>query len=57
MLFERLTVKENLMFYCKLRGIYDNMDGVINDNLHKFNLFEKADSFAADLSGGQKRKL
>ena len=35
-----MTVKENLIFYCKLKNIQD-MDTVIDDTLDKFNLTAK----------------
>ena len=55
-LFEALTVRENLLFYCKLKNFPD-MDDVVNNQLNQFNLIHKSESLASDLSGGQKRKL
>ena len=39
-LFTKMTVRENLIFYCKLKKIED-MDLVIDDTLEKFNLTSK----------------
>lgn len=55
-LFTKMTVRENLIFYCKLKSV-DNMDQVIDQTLNKFNLTDRQDAFANDISGGQKRKL
>jgi len=55
-LFTQMTVKENLIFYCKLKNV-ENMDTVVDETLEKFNLSSKADNWARDISGGQKRKL
>ena len=51
-----MTVKENLIFYCKLKNV-ENMNTVIAETLEKFNLSAKADNWAGQISGGQKRKL
>lgn len=51
-----MTVRENLIFYCKLKNV-ENMDRVIDENLEKFNLTAKQTAFAGEISGGQKRKL
>ena len=55
-LFLRMTIKENLIFYCRLKNV-ENMDVVIEETLAKFNLTAKANAFASQISGGQKRKL
>ena len=55
-LFTQMTVKENLIFYCKLKNV-ENMNTVIAETLEKFNLSAKADNWAGQISGGQKRKL
>ena len=39
-LFTKLTVRENLIFYCKLKNVED-MDAVIDETLEKFNLTER----------------
>ena len=56
MLFERMTVRENLLFYAKLKDV-QNMDQVIDDTLEEFNLASKSTALASKISGGQKRKL
>ena len=55
-LFTMMTVRENLLFYCKLKNV-ENMDTVIDETLEKFNLTAKQTAFAGKISGGQKRKL
>ena len=55
-LFTLLTVRENLLFFCKLRGV-EHPETVITENLEKFNLTARADVFVHQISGGQKRKL
>ena len=55
-MIDRLTVKENLKFFCKFKDT-ENAKQVIDDTLDKYNLYEKRDTQAKDLSGGQKRKL
>ena len=55
-LIDRMTVSENLMFFCKFKNT-ENADQVIQETLDKFNLYEKHDTQEMSLSGGQKRKL
>lgn len=55
-LFTKMTVRENLIFYCKLKDVQD-ANAVIDETLEKFNLAAKHADFAEKLSGGQKRKL
>jgi ATP-binding cassette subfamily A (ABC1) protein 3 len=55
-LCNRMTVKENLQFFAKFKGIADE-DHHVQKNLRLFNLESKADTLANNLSGGQKRKL
>ena len=55
-LFTKMIVRENLIFYCKLKNVSD-MDAVVDDMLAKFNLTDRASAFATEISGGQKRKL
>jgi len=50
-LFEKMTVHENLEFYCRFKGI-DRMNIVIDEILEKFNLVAKKNTLAAKLSGG-----
>ena len=50
-LIDRLTVKENLKFFCKFKDT-ENAEQVINDTLDKYNLYEKRDTQAKSLSGG-----
>ena len=56
MLISRLTVAENLKFFCLFKSI-ENADKVIEDILDKFNLDAKRDTQAISLSGGERRKL
>ena len=55
-LFTRMTVRENLLFYCRLKNV-ENMDTVVDETLEKFNLTPQQTTFAGLISGGQKRKL
>ena len=65
-LFENLTVKENLEIFClfkydknnhKNENVKKNIEKEVNDLLEKFDLKEKRNTLIEDLSGGQKRKL
>jgi ATP-binding cassette subfamily A (ABC1) protein 3 len=55
-LCEKMTVQENIKFFCKFKDV-KNEDDEIERNLELFNLAAKADTLACNLSGGQKRKL
>ena len=46
-----MTVRENLIFYCKLKDVID-MDAVIDETLEKFNLTAKQTAKAGEISGG-----
>jgi len=46
-----MTVRENLIFYCKLKNISD-MESVIDETLDKFNLTAKQTALASSISGG-----
>ena len=50
-LFTQMTVKENLIFYCKLKNV-ENMETVVDETLEKFNLAAKANNWAGEISGG-----
>lgn len=54
--FEDLTVQEHLEIVSEIKGVQRNMDEM-NDLLTKIDLVEKKDTFAKNLSGGQRRKL
>lgn len=51
-LLTNMTVRENLIFFCKLKGV-DDLDEVVDATLQKFNLKACNSSFAKDISGGQ----
>ena len=55
-LISRLTVEENLKFFCLFKSI-ENHENVIENLLERFNLEAKRNIQAKSLSGGQKRKL
>ncbi|XP_067140472.1 phospholipid-transporting ATPase ABCA3-like isoform X3 [Centruroides vittatus] len=57
-LFEELTVKQHLQFFCKLKN-YPKCDikNEICNVLEKLDLTNKRDTMAKHLSGGMKRKL
>lgn len=58
-LFDDLTVREHLIFFCRLKGV--NSKEAINDNISKYvdllDFNDKIDALSKTLSGGQKRKL
>ncbi|KAK4876910.1 hypothetical protein RN001_009416 [Aquatica leii] len=57
-LFDELTVKEHLYFYCRLKGFpRDKITQEIDYYISKLDLVVKTDSLASQLSGGMKRKL
>eukprot|EP01027_Heterolobosea_sp_BB2_P015159 GEZU01021715.1.p1 GENE.GEZU01021715.1~~GEZU01021715.1.p1 ORF type:complete len:838 (+),score=194.35 GEZU01021715.1:69-2582(+) len=57
-LYDTLTGREHLKLFAWLRGIDKrNIDAVVNDFLHEFNLTEHADKQTQHYSGGNKRKL
>ena len=55
-LCDKMTVFENINFFCRFKDVQD-ADDKISQNLKLFNLTEKKNTLAANLSGGQKRKL
>ena len=57
-IFEYMTVKENLEFYSKIKGMkLDKMNDIINALLIEMNLYEYKDKISGQLLGGNKRKL
>ncbi|KAK7082388.1 ATP-binding cassette sub- A member 5, partial [Halocaridina rubra] len=57
-IFMSLTPREHLSFFARIRGIPENrINTEVEKTLEEVDLLLKADSKAADLSGGQKRKL
>lgn len=61
-LFPKMTVREHIQFFSRLKGLYskmsyaeaeENCDQIIKD----VALFEKRNTYSANLSGGMKRKL
>lgn len=55
LLFENLTVDENLVLFSKLKQNYDPSE--IKKMLELINLTDKTNTLAKNLSGGMKRKL
>uniref|UniRef100_A0A158Q6Q0 ABC transporter domain-containing protein n=1 Tax=Elaeophora elaphi TaxID=1147741 RepID=A0A158Q6Q0_9BILA len=55
-IFDCLTVMENLKFFCKLKGREWKVEEA-NDILHRLKIDHKAHVYGRHLSGGQKRKL
>ena len=55
-LIDRMTVEENLQFFCRFKGV-ENAQEIVDDILETYNLEPKRDIQAMKLSGGQKRKL
>ena len=65
-LFDQLTVKENLEIFClfkydkkknKEKSVNEYIENEVNDLLNDFELDKQKDKLAKELSGGQKRKL
>lgn len=57
-LFDTLSVREHLVVFATIKGIpNDQIHTAVNKTLDDILLTEKASTRAADLSGGQKRKL
>ena len=61
-LFPDLTVREHLVFFARLKGIYTKMtkgeaEEHIDQAIRDVALFEKRNTQSKRLSGGQKRKL
>ena len=50
-LFEKMTVQENLEFYGRFKGM-EGIEAIIEETLEKFNLGSKKNTLAANLSGG-----
>lgn len=57
-LFDDLTVKQHLEMFCIFKSVpKEEIDREINKIIKDFNLEDKKDTKACNLSGGQKRKL
>lgn len=58
-LFKNLTVYEHLYMFCRFKGISDKhlIKTAIDEKLREIDLEDKRHTRAANLSGGQKRKL
>jgi ABC-type multidrug transport system ATPase subunit len=57
-LFEALTVRENLEFFSRVKGISSNIrKQLITRTIEVMNLGDHANKEAGNLSGGNKRKL
>lgn len=58
-LFDELTVREHLIFFCRLKGV--NKKEAVEDEINKYvsllDFNDKIDALSKTLSGGQKRKL
>jgi ABC-type multidrug transport system ATPase subunit len=61
-LFPRLTVREHVEFYSRLKGLYEDLekgeaDKLVDQAIEDVALWDKRDTFSSNLSGGMKRKL
>lgn len=57
-IFMTLTPREHLTFFAQIRGIESgNIKAEVEQTLKDIDLYSKGDTTAANLSGGQKRKL
>ncbi|CAB9510069.1 Retinal-specific ATP-binding cassette transporter [Seminavis robusta] len=61
-LFPKLTVREHVQFFSRVKGIYGKMshqeaEASVDQAIRDVALEEKSNTFSANLSGGMKRKL
>jgi ATP-binding cassette, subfamily A (ABC1), member 3 len=61
-LFPRLTVREHVEFFTRLKGFYDTLskeeaDKHVDQAIEDVALWEKRHTYSSNLSGGMKRKL
>lgn len=57
-LFDELTVREHILFYCRLKGLSNEAaENEIQKYGHMLELTNKMDTLSTALSGGMKRKL
>ncbi|UJR08715.1 hypothetical protein I4U23_012972 [Adineta vaga] len=56
-LFDLLTIKEQLEFYAVARGFEKNKEKIANEMLHIMDLYRSKDLYCKALSGGMKRRL
>ena len=61
-LFPKLTVREHVVFFSRLKGIYDTMsandaEASVDQAIRDVALEEKSNTYSRNLSGGMKRKL
>ena len=55
--FEKLTVKENLVYFAHLNNFKGNFDRLVRGTLKSIDLSNKINELACNLSGGMKRRL
>jgi ABC-type multidrug transport system ATPase subunit len=61
-LFPKLTVREHIQFFSRLKGMYDSVsyaeaEASVDQAIRDVALGEKSHTFSTNLSGGMKRKL
>lgn len=57
-LFKRLTVREHMELYCRLKGVPKRLiQEEVDRTMHSIGMMEKQHEFPPNLSGGQKRKV
>eukprot|EP00486_Rosalina_sp_Unknown_P000997 CAMPEP_0201566782 /NCGR_PEP_ID=MMETSP0190_2-20130828/6860_1 /ASSEMBLY_ACC=CAM_ASM_000263 /TAXON_ID=37353 /ORGANISM="Rosalina sp." /LENGTH=1780 /DNA_ID=CAMNT_0047985985 /DNA_START=1581 /DNA_END=6920 /DNA_ORIENTATION=- len=57
-LFKRLTVREHLELFCRLKGVPSRLiPGEVDKTIDQIGVKDKEHEFPPNLSGGQKRKL
>lgn len=57
-LWEDLTVREHLIFFCRLKGLVGNsIQEEINHFIKKLEINNIMDKYVSELSGGQQRKV
>ncbi|XP_065901244.1 ABC transporter A family member 9-like [Dysidea avara] len=56
--YDKLTVKEHLLFYARIRGVYRQYESdVVTGAMKQVNLLDAANKKSKQLSGGMKRRL
>ena len=56
-LFDLLTVREQLEFYCQCKGYRENIDEMLLNLIESIDLLEHENVFCKNLSGGMRRRV
>eukprot|EP00828_Plagiopyla_frontata_P016446 TRINITY_DN2161_c0_g1_i1.p6 TRINITY_DN2161_c0_g1~~TRINITY_DN2161_c0_g1_i1.p6 ORF type:complete len:114 (+),score=25.36 TRINITY_DN2161_c0_g1_i1:1368-1709(+) len=55
--WEELTVKEHLLFFCRISSYYKNVEEQVETVIQKVGLFEEKNRKVRELSGGMRRRV